>query len=239
MNTAADKVVPNAKLVGGVWLPEDERHFVYMMLENKKAHRVVDGKATYQYRKLEAAMKNIPRERRRRCVDIGAYTGLWAMWLAKEFAFVECFEPMPYAEILPHNMPSDNYALHRIALGEEPGVVAMGYPDGVVGNCHVLDSAKARACGIAKEVAGIEMRTLDSFAFEEVDFIKIDVEGFELQVVKGAKETLLRNRPYMILEQKGNDEKFEGQKRNEALRWCQRLGMVPRWEIGGDWFLSW
>lgn len=221
----------NAKLVGNVWLPAGEEHFVEMMTLNRKNHREVEGKLTYQYRKLEAAMKRIPPERRRVALDIGAHVGLWAMWLVKEFDRVECFEPVgQFADILPYNMrPAENYALHRCAVGDAPGFVALTINPAITGNTHVLPGRPGDT----------PVRTIDSFGFTNVDFIKIDVEGFELRVVQGARETLLRERPYMVLEQKGNDAKLMGEKRNAALEWCKSLGMKPEYEIGDDWFLSW
>ncbi len=105
---------PNAKLVGGVWLPEGERHFVEMMLHNKKRRHVEDGKHTYQWHKIQAVLRALPADRRRVCLDIGAHVGLWAMWLVREFAHVHSFEPVAaHADIYPFNMPSDNYTLHR------------------------------------------------------------------------------------------------------------------------------
>lgn len=230
-NSTAVLTVPGAKLVGGVWLPETEHHFVKMMTLNTKNHREVKGKLTYQYRKLEAAMRDIPKDRRRTCIDIGAHVGLWAMWLVGEFKFVHCFEPIAlHADILPHNMPSDNYKIHRFALGDTVGAVKIEVPPGVTGNAHVVPGEGT-----------IPMRPLDDFDFEteQIDFIKIDVEGFELQVVKGAEQLLRKHRPFMVLEQKGNDQKFFNQPREAALNWCRSIGMKPRYEIGGDWFIGW
>ena len=44
-------------------------------------------------------------------------------------------------------------------------------------------------------------KTLDSFNFQNVDFIKIDVQGFELEVLKGAFETLKANSPIICIEE--------------------------------------
>jgi FkbM family methyltransferase len=230
-------VVPGAKLVGGVWLPETEHHFVKMMVDNKKNHREVDGKLTYQYRKLEDAMNRIPKDRKRVCVDIGAHVGLWAMHLCKFFQHVHCFEPIKlHGDILPHNMPKDNYTLHRCALGDVARKVAIEVPPGVTGNAHVVGAGDIDCYPLDHFVM-----TPDGFPLIEghIDFIKIDVEGFELQVVQGAKETLLKHKPFMVLEQKGNDTKFMGQPRNAALNWLLGIGMVSLNEIGGDHFLGW
>jgi len=46
----------------------------------------------------------------------------------------------------------------------------------------------------------IDQRTLDSYAFEDVDIIKIDVEGYELLVLEGADQTIANNRPIVQIE---------------------------------------
>ena len=46
----------------------------------------------------------------------------------------------------------------------------------------------------------VEIRTLDSYAFTNVCVIKVDVEGSEMEVLEGARETILRDRPPLIVE---------------------------------------
>ena len=50
----------------------------------------------------------------------------------------------------------------------------------------------------------ITMRTLDSFNFENISFLKIDVEGCEKLVLYGAKQLIKKNRPYILFETKKN-----------------------------------
>ena len=46
----------------------------------------------------------------------------------------------------------------------------------------------------------VEVRTLDSFGFEDVGFIKIDVEGFEREVLMGGIQTILKSKPILYIE---------------------------------------
>ena len=46
----------------------------------------------------------------------------------------------------------------------------------------------------------VEVRTLDSYAFRDVRVIKVDVEGSEMDVLEGGRETILRDRPPLIVE---------------------------------------
>jgi hypothetical protein len=51
-----------------------------------------------------------------------------------------------------------------------------------------------------------ELTVLDSYGFDRVDWIKIDVEGFEMQVLEGGRNTIQQNRPWLLLERNGQDE---------------------------------
>lgn len=214
-----------AQLIGGVWLPADETHLIDMMEVHQR--REIDGQLTYQYHKQERALHLVPADRRRQAVDIGAHVGLWSMQLVKAFDYVFAFEPNPIvAELWPWNVRADNAALYRMALGKAEARVGLRLFDGHSGHTQVTASGD------------VPMRTLDSFDLGAVDFIKADVEGFEAAVMKGATETILRCRPVIVVEQKGEDGRL-GLKPNGALRYLLSLGMVQADCIGGDYFLVW
>ncbi len=238
--TAQPDAIEGAKLVGGVWLPETEKHFVEMMGPQSKRHEVVDGKWTYQRHKLTAAMES--QIERRRCIDVGAHVGLWSMWLVKYFHRVEAFEPVPdHARLFPHNVDMTKVTLHREALGAAAGVVTIETAADETGSAHIaVNGGGDKRQGHANLLSynNIELRTLDSYEFENVDFIKIDVEGTELDVVKGARETLLRCRPNLVVEQKGN-ERFYGHGKNAAVAYLHKLGFVTKKIISGDHLMAW
>ncbi len=234
-----------AKQFGGVWLPETEVHFVDWMKNSKRAAEV-DGKLTYQHHKLSTAMQLQPEARRNTCVDIGAHAALWSMWLVDEFEELIAFEPVAlHADCFDANMVGKDYTLHRIALGSAPGTVSIEVPPDMTGNAHIAVSGAARHPGGKHSVLedwpiidDIEMRTLDSFDLWNVDFIKIDVEGYELSVVAGARETILRCRPLMVVEQKGNESAY-GDNLNAALTYLTQLGMRVQTVMAGDYFMGW
>ena len=235
---------PHAKKHLGVWLPETEEHFADWMSNSKHA-KIIDGLGVYQHHKLEAAIGYLPPDRRRFAVDIGGHVGLWAMWLVDYFRHVDTFEPVPlFADILPFNMRGrTNWTLHRYALGNEAGTVSITVPEAQTGGAHIANrnpvNVKYNPNGKNSTFDGIEMRTLDSFGFDDVDFIKIDVEGYELPVVRGARETILRCRPNVVVEQKGNDTAF-GDTRNAAADYLRVLGMRSLCPpMSGDWIMGW
>lgn len=244
MSETCTNVPPNAKKVGGVWLPASETHFEEWMTRSKRARRV-DGRLTYQYHKLEAALALQPRGRRSVALDIGAHVGLWAMWLTRAFDHVHAFEPAPpHAAILPFNMTRPNWTLHRCALGERAGRIDLTVPCAQTGGAYVeagrvgAAGAKYDAAGSRDTWHGLPLRTLDSFGFETVDFIKIDVEGVERAVLAGGRETIRRCRPNVVVEQKGNDAHY-GEPRDAALALLRSWGMKPLKVLSGDWILGW
>ncbi len=233
----------SGKLVGGVWLPETETHLAEVM--TGKDARLVEGKATYQYKKLEACLRHLGAARRRLAVDIGAHVGLWSMWLVREFSLVHAFEPIPaHRELFRRNVQAHNFVLHACALGAEAGEVALRVPLETTGNAHIAIEGRHPGTRFVahpdrhERVEGVPLKRLDDLELEEVDFIKIDVEGYERQVLAGAWETIRRDRPILIVEQKGNDAAY-GDAPNAAVKQLERWGMRPLEVISGDWIMGW
>jgi FkbM family methyltransferase len=219
----------------GIWLPEGERHFPDWMSRNGE---LVDGRGTYQIRKFREAMKWC--RDFRTAVDVGAHVGLWSMQLAKRFHHVDAFEPMEvfrecFAKNIEPLMASTgvcNVALYPVALGAAAGVARMAYDPADSGGTHVgsIVDAKARE---------VKMATLDSYALREVDFLKIDCEGYELEVLKGAADTLERCRPTVIVEQKPAKLAANyGTRGAPAVDFLTARGWKQRREMGGDFILS-
>lgn len=231
-----------SRIVGGVHLPPTELHLADMMQGPKQ--RTVDGKLTYQYRKLEAALGHVTN--RRLAIDVGGHVGLWSMWLVKHFDRVVAFEPVPeHRELFQLNVSMDNCRLVPEALGNTDEIVDMEIPLETTGNAHVaigkrhpgtrhvpnLDSQRV--------IHGVRIRMLDSFpGLDDVGFIKIDVEGFEKQVVEGGKELILRAKPIMVVEQKKNESAY-GHEEDAARKLLESWGMKPIKVMAGDWIMGW
>jgi FkbM family methyltransferase len=136
-------------------------------------------------------------ERGSTVLDIGAHIGTHTLPLAELVGpngRVYAFEPQKkiYRELY-YNLKLNhinNVVPLRYAIGNSPSVIEMAVAmDGNEG---------ATAIGSGGDKA--ELRTIDSFGFRGVSFIKIDVEGFEDQVIDGARETLQKSRPVLIVE---------------------------------------
>ena len=68
--------------------------------------------------------------------------------------------------------------------------------------------------------------------------LKIDVEGFENQVVLGAKNTLIENKPIIIIEQKGHSEYFN-EKLFQAIETLNSYGAKVIEQVNKDYIMSW
>ena len=227
------------KQVGGVWFPKTEEHFIEMMKPGTKRFRRINDRWTYQYHKLERSVNALPKDRRRTCIDVGAHCGLWSMWLVRFFRDVEAFEPVPlHADLFKMNVGLDRgcWKLHRIALGNKTGVISIETAGDQTGSAHVvgIPGDSRGSGGEMITYKDIEMRNLDSYDFQDVDYIKIDVEGFEYEVVTGAQDTLSTWKPMIVIEQKGNEMNY-GQARNLASNWLKnKLGYRDIKVMAGD-----
>ena len=143
-------------------------------------------------------LKHVANRKLRRIIDIGAWWGPWSLFWQPHAEKLELFEPNKrILPMLENNIsPYDNCTLHKIALGESKGTVSMGY-DTHSGTNHVTDLQ-----------GDTEMRTLDSYSFQDVDVIKIDVEGYEIPVLKGAKHTTMTNSPLIQIEGNSSGQRY-------------------------------
>ena len=68
------------------------------------------------------------------------------------------------------------------------------------------------------------MKKLDEFEFENLDFVKIDVEGYESNVVIGAENTFKKTQPIIIIESKKTSLKRYGDSKYKALNILKKYG---------------
>jgi FkbM family methyltransferase len=112
------------------------------------------------------------------------------------------FEPVPFLyQKANHNISLNDFKnifLNNIALSDQPGKLYFEIPKNR--NYGSISMAK-EASSNAQEVQAI---TLDEFVavnkIEKIDLIKIDVEGFEVNVLKGASNTIHQHRPILYIE---------------------------------------
>lgn len=210
----------------GVYLPDGETHLTEWMTKNGE---IVDGKGSYQIKKFREAMKWV--KQFRTAVDVGAHCGMWSMQLAPRFRVLLAFEPVAaHRECFLMNAPAQSVGisvhLHACALGDHDGMVKIRTAPTSSGDSWVDGEGD------------IPMKRLDEFDLQDVDFIKLDCEGYELFALRGGEETLKRCHPCVIVEQKpGRAQKF-GLEETQAVDYLRGLGAHLRAAISGDYVLS-
>lgn len=132
--------------------------------------------------------------------DIGANTGYYGILAATKFdATVHSFEPIPehvscIKESSRINGKKDAVITHAIALGSKQASLELSLAgSGSTLTKNFLGESSAPTITVAVE-------TLDSLNLPAPHFIKIDVEGYEWEVLQGAQKTIKNHRPVCFIE---------------------------------------
>jgi FkbM family methyltransferase len=136
-------------------------------------------------------------------IDVGANQGMFAYALSRIVDRVVAFEPHPDYAAFARRMLRGRAEVHEMALSDKAGRAAFTVPlsdEGMV--LHLAGSLNAAAHSQFrnKQTYDVEVGTLDAFDFADVRFIKADVEGSEREVLDGARTTIARSRPIILLE---------------------------------------
>jgi len=130
-------------------------------------------------------------------IDIGANLGFYSLRLSRCNRQVEAFEPNPACLKPLRAYRGHNIRIHPMALSSRSATATLNVPrdKGLhgFGSLNRLDALEADAVPVSTA-------RLDDFAFTGVSLVKIDVEGHEREVIRGARETLLRERPNLLVE---------------------------------------
>jgi FkbM family methyltransferase len=178
-------------------------------------------------------------------VDIGAHDGLLTIPLARlPGSRVLAFEPLPSAFSrlqaalrAAFGGAPDHVACHHLALGDHQGSITLAMPvlDGVAQE-QWASTAKDYAAHVSARVTverfTVPMRRLDDFALTDVTAIKLDAEGAEYEILRGARETLLRCRPVLTLEV---EERHREGSTYAVPAYLDALGYDVFFELKGAW----
>lgn len=137
-------------------------------------------------------------------IDIGAHVGISVIHWANIFKEVHAFEPMiDHYELLVENTKSlTNVINYNCAISGNSGILQGTYRTGKnSGSFQLLDDFYLQPSKKEpRQIYNVESYQLDSFKFNNVDLIKIDVEGWEFEVLKSAKKTIQKHRPILLIE---------------------------------------
>lgn len=137
-------------------------------------------------------------------IDIGAHRGIYTKFLVQRFQEVIAIEPTDLAHQIDRRA-----TVIQAAMGAGVGRCRMQPGQRNTGQTHVVEGNDTIVL------------PLDTYGFNP-DFIKIDVEGMEFDVLQGGRQTILENKPVIMLEENGL---------------CQRYG--HRIDRASDLLLKW
>ena len=165
-------------------------------------------------------------------LDIGANVGLWSRDLVKSFSRVIAFEPVAvFRECLETNVKGDNFEVRPIALGDQDTMGTMIITEDNSGHSH-LDPNTMGA-------GDVQVVRLDNLNLHDINYIKIDCEGYEYRILQGAEQTIRRCRPIMVIEQKPHDAYSKDYGQFAAISLLESWGMIKLDQIRDDWIMGW
>ena len=138
-------------------------------------------------------------KRRRRFVDIGANIGIYTYYYSSRMKRVDSFEPLREVTNRIQSLSMDSITIHDIALSNMKDELTLFIPHDKYGQM-IPSSASVEPRGGSFDKRDVKVSPLDDFEFDDVDLIKIDVEGHEANVLEGAVKTIESSKPIIIVE---------------------------------------
>jgi FkbM family methyltransferase len=155
-------------------------------------------------------------------VDIGAnigYETIWGASLVGESGKVYSFEPLPsLAHQIRESLEKNNFhnvTLINKALGEVPGAVTI-YTHAEDAGLSSIEHKEGAADSVEVPITTLDEELKD---VQRISFIKIDIEGYEFEALKGASHLLERDHPLIVFEftPKLYEQSYEGKSKDLLL----------------------
>ena len=158
--------------------------------------------ASYEKDKFKKCMEYTDGKPKRIALDIGAHIGIWTRRLSNLYDHVHCFEPVADAiECHKRNTSTiTNTTLYEHALGSKEETLDMKVIVGRGGTNSFHYGKKGKTRMYEHKIVPMKVKSLDSYKFDNVDFMKVDIESHELEMLKGAVETLEKCNPIIFIE---------------------------------------
>ena len=183
------------KLVHNYWMPTSDDHFERLI--NKRIKK--GGPPEYQDDVRDEAYKYVTDFNI--AIDVGANVGLWAKPLSKKFNRVFAYEPLEQVYIcLERNVNPSKVYINKFALGSTNNKVNMVYDHINTGGSYVSEVG----------TGSIDIKRMDDLNLPKFGLLKIDCERHELEVLKGAIDTILKYKPIIVCEQQADTDECAG-----------------------------
>jgi|TARA_B110000858_G_scaffold42907_1_gene49133 FkbM family methyltransferase len=135
---------------------------------------------------------------RRTVLDIGCHYGFFTKFLSDKFDQVHAFDfPNDVLDYCKHNLKDcKNITIHDHGIGSVNATVST--------NDWSYRHERRAPLGMHIDPTGMgpqyPIKSVDSLGLKEIDLMMVDTEGYEIEVLKGARKTIERDRPVIVLE---------------------------------------
>lgn len=135
-------------------------------------------------------------------IDVGANRGVYSYWLSRNVNRTIAIEPHPLCAGLIRSALGAKVEIVEAALSSVDGAASLSIPivGGRENSYRSTVEPNAKLSGAERREVIVPTITLDSLELENVGFVKIDVEGHELEVLSGSKLTIDRDLPTVLIE---------------------------------------
>lgn len=165
-------------------------------------------------------------------LDIGANIGCYAAAFLKVAHKVICFEPNDEAfECLCYNLQKLNSRRldwYQVAVSDKSFKCEVVCENDNIGMSYIKPSQNGKLRTVTIDKMEIEEQKFTSAYVDRISFIKIDVEGYELHVLKGAEKTISIHKPVMVIEINDHTLKRTNTTREEIFQWLTDHGYTYR-----------
>ena len=206
------------KKVYNYWLPNNDNHFERLIAKRIRA----GGPAEYQDDVRAEAYRFV--KEYNIAIDVGANIGFWTKPLLDKFKKVIAFEPVfDILTCLKKNTVGLNIEYNHLILSDQKTTADMITDQINTGNNYVDSSSFG--CG------KIPVNTIDNLNLPMFNLIKIDCQGHDYLVLKGAVNTLQKFQPVVVVEQEDNE--------NKCSDLLNKLGAKKLSKVRKDYIYGW
>jgi len=175
-------------------------------------------------------------------IDIGAHKGAYSYWMLKTVGkdgMVLCFEPQPVLanklqQILT-KVCGQNVRIENLGVGDKQGVLQLNIPGNKPSPGASFVENKFNSADTTQ--VDVSVITLDSYLADhpmdrKLSFIKCDVEGFELEVFKGAENALRKHKPVLLFE--CEQRHLPNRQITDVFQFLEQMGYAGKFFLQGE-----
>jgi FkbM family methyltransferase len=222
----------------------DKKFPIVVSNETRKItpHTFLDDNTMWETESIQYFFNEIPRDKPLNIIDVGAQSGLYSLF-AKYLPMSTFYSFEPFKQTF--DLLNDNIALNNITNVETYNIGLSNKKERVILNTsishnglHTIGNTPLRFNDICK--IEIDVDTIDNLFYEKnipINFIKIDTEGWEFFILKGAEKIIKKYKPFIQIEWNEINMRQCGVDKNELSNYIDELNYIATHQISEELFL--